>query len=51
MSIDGDTVQVDFNPPLAGETLNFDVTVLGVRDATSEELEHGHAHTPDSHAH
>ncbi|WP_309570240.1 peptidylprolyl isomerase [Deinococcus sp.] len=51
MSIEGDTVQVDFNPPLAGETLNFDVTVLGVRDATSEELDHGHAHTPDTHDH
>ncbi|KQR04528.1 peptidylprolyl isomerase [Deinococcus sp. Leaf326] len=44
LAIDGDTVQVDFNPPLAGQVLNFDVTVLNVRDATAEELEHGHAH-------
>ncbi|MFC3833187.1 MULTISPECIES: FKBP-type peptidyl-prolyl cis-trans isomerase [Deinococcus] len=51
IAVNGDTVQVDFNPPLAGETLNFDVTVLGVRDATREELDHGHAHTPDSHDH
>ena len=39
-----DSVQVDFNHPLAGESLNFDVKVAGVRDATDEELEHGHAH-------
>lgn len=44
LAIEGDTVQVDFNPPLAGQVLNFDVTVLNVRDATAEELEHGHAH-------
>ncbi|OLV17798.1 FKBP-type peptidyl-prolyl cis-trans isomerase [Deinococcus marmoris] len=47
MELNGDMVKVDFNPPLAGEVLNFDVTVVGVRDATAEELEHGHAHTPD----
>lgn len=44
LAIEGDTVQVDFNPPLAGQVLNFDVKVLNVRDATAEELEHGHAH-------
>ncbi len=37
-------VKVDFNPPLAGETLDFQVAVLGIRDATPEELEHGHVH-------
>ncbi|QFP77224.1 peptidylprolyl isomerase [Deinococcus sp. AJ005] len=47
MELNGDMVKVDFNPPLAGEVLNFDVTVVGVRDASAEELEHGHAHTPD----
>ncbi|NIP32653.1 MAG: peptidylprolyl isomerase, partial [Aliifodinibius sp.] len=35
------------NHPLAGQNLNFDVTVVDVRDATSEEIEHGHAHGPD----
>lgn len=39
-----DSVQVDFNHPLAGENLNFDVQIAGVRDATDEELAHGHAH-------
>lgn len=43
-NIDGDQVTIDGNHPLAGETLCFDVTVLEVRDATEEELEHGHVH-------
>ena len=51
LSLDGDTVKVDFNPPLAGEVLNFEVTVLSVRDATTEELEHGHAHSAGMHDH
>lgn len=40
------TVVVDFNHPLAGKTLHFEVTVREVRAATKEELEHGHAHGP-----
>jgi FKBP-type peptidyl-prolyl cis-trans isomerase SlyD len=42
----GKTVVVDFNHPLAGKTLHFEVTVREVRAATAEELEHGHAHAP-----
>lgn len=42
-----DVVTVDGNHPLAGVNLNFDVTVREVREATDEELEHGHAHGPD----
>ena len=37
--------------PLAGVTLRFDVTIRDVRDATPEEVAHGHAHGPDGHAH
>ncbi|TAL73984.1 MAG: peptidylprolyl isomerase [Rhodanobacter sp.] len=40
------TVDVDLNHPMAGKTLDFDVTLQEVREATKEELEHGHAH-PD----
>jgi len=38
-SIKGDDVTIDFNHPLAGETLTFDVELLDIRDATPEELE------------
>ena len=40
----GDKIEVDGNHPLAGETLHFSIEVAGVRDATQEELSHGHAH-------
>ena len=39
-------VVLDFNHPLAGETLHFRVKIAGLRSATSEELAHGHAHEP-----
>jgi len=49
--VDGDKITVDANHPLAGETLTFDVEVVDVRDATSEEIEHGHVHGPGGHEH
>jgi FKBP-type peptidyl-prolyl cis-trans isomerase SlyD len=39
-----DTVLLDFNHPLAGETLHFSVKIAGLREPTSEELTHGHVH-------
>ncbi len=39
-----DRVLMDFNHPLAGEDLHFEVTITGLRAATSEELAHGHVH-------
>lgn len=47
----GDTVVLDYNHPLAGETLNFHVKVIDVRPATPSELEHGHVHGDDGHVH
>lgn len=47
----GDMVTIDGNHPLAGKNLNFDVEVTDVRDATEEELEHGHVHGPGEHHH
>ncbi len=49
--VEEDTVTVDGNHPLAGVQLNFDVKVMEIRDATAEELEHGHVHGPHGHAH
>jgi len=46
-----DLVTVDANHPLAGQTLHFEVEVSEVRDATNEELEHGHVHGPGGHHH
>lgn len=50
-AVEGDEVTVDGNHPLAGENLNFDVTVVDVRDASDEEIEHGHVHGPGGHQH
>ena len=47
----GDLVTLDANHPLAGQALNFDIEVTEVRDATEEELEHGHVHGPGGHHH
>jgi FKBP-type peptidyl-prolyl cis-trans isomerase SlyD len=44
-------VTVNGNHPLSGQDLHFDVEITEVRDATSEELEHGHAHGPEGHDH
>ena len=46
-----DQVTIDGNHPLAGVNLNFAVEVVDVRDASAEELAHGHAHGPGGHQH
>jgi FKBP-type peptidyl-prolyl cis-trans isomerase SlyD len=47
VKVEREEVTVDFNHPLAGQTLHFDVKIEDVRVATAEELAHGHVHGPD----
>ena len=42
--VEGDSITLDANHPLAGQNLHFDVQIEDVREATEEELEHGHVH-------
>ena len=51
VSLQRETVRVDANHVLAGQTLNFDVKIFSVRDATPDELSHGHAHGAGGHHH
>ncbi|NCN09925.1 MAG: peptidylprolyl isomerase [Leptospira sp.] len=47
----GENVVMNGNHPLAGETLNFDIEIHTIREASKEEMEHGHSHGPDGHHH
>ncbi len=51
LEIGAESVTMDFNHPLAGHDLHFVGEVLEVRDATAEELDHGHVHGPHGHHH
>jgi FKBP-type peptidyl-prolyl cis-trans isomerase SlyD len=51
VGVEDDRVLLDANHPLAGVALNFDVKVAEVREATAEELEHGHVHGTGGHHH
>jgi len=46
-SIEADTVRLNFNHPLAGKELVFDVTIQSLRQPTAEELDHRHVHLED----
>jgi FKBP-type peptidyl-prolyl cis-trans isomerase SlyD len=45
------TADIDTNHPLAGKALSFAIRIVDVREATAEELAHGHAHGPGGHQH
>ncbi|MFC6673888.1 FKBP-type peptidyl-prolyl cis-trans isomerase [Marinobacterium aestuariivivens] len=51
VAVADDNVTLDGNHPLAGEVLNFAIEVVDVREATEEELQHGHAHGEGGHDH
>jgi FKBP-type peptidyl-prolyl cis-trans isomerase SlyD len=47
--VEDESVRLDFNHPLAGKELHFDVKIVGLREPTDEELEHGHVHGAHDH--
>lgn len=47
IKVDGETITVNGNHPMAGKSLHFEVEVTNVREATEDELSHGHVHGPD----
>ena len=51
MEVEGDTVTINGNHALAGQRLHFDVEVTGVREATDDELAHGHVHSAEGCGH
>lgn len=51
LKVGGKVVDVDLNHPQAGKTLSFDLEVVEVREASSEEIAHRHVHGPGGHAH
>jgi FKBP-type peptidyl-prolyl cis-trans isomerase SlyD len=50
-NINSETVRLNFNHPLAGDELHFNVKVVGLREPTEEEMEHGHVHAGSGHHH
>ena len=51
VEIEGKDITIDGNHEMAGMTLHFDVAIRDIREATKEEKEHGHAHSPGGHHH
>jgi FKBP-type peptidyl-prolyl cis-trans isomerase SlyD len=51
VKVGSSVIDVDMNHPMAGKTLSFDIEITGVRDATPEEIEHGHVHGEGGHHH
>jgi FKBP-type peptidyl-prolyl cis-trans isomerase SlyD len=51
VSVNTDSVKMDFNHPMAGKNLHFTGKILKVREATADELSHGHVHGDGGHHH
>jgi len=51
VGVENDQVKMDFNHPMAGKNLHFTGTIVDLRDATAEELSHGHVHGEHGHQH
>ena len=51
MKVGSSVVDVDLNHPMAGKTLHFGIEITDVRDASEEEIAHGHVHGPHGHEH
>lgn len=51
LKVGSSVIDVDLNHPLAGKTLQFDIEITDVRDASAEEIEHGHVHGAGGHHH
>lgn len=51
VSVNNNSVRMDFNHPLAGKNMHFKGQIVGVRDATAEEITHGHVHGEGGHHH
>ncbi|HVD96987.1 MAG TPA: peptidylprolyl isomerase [Cytophagaceae bacterium] len=51
LEVTDNDIELDFNHPMAGQDLFFKGTILEVREATAEELDHGHVHGPGGHHH
>jgi FKBP-type peptidyl-prolyl cis-trans isomerase SlyD len=51
MDFNDEAVTMDFNHPLADQSLQFTGAIVEVRDASAEELDHGHVHGPGGHHH
>lgn len=51
MEVTSEMIKMDFNHPLAGQDLHFTGSIVDIREATSDEIAHGHAHGPGGHQH